>query len=371
MGQISQTHCATGAVDVMTESLLKEPISVPAAWRGDDMLMRSDWRIALDADDVAEIESAMRHLGNGDNERPLTQLRRDDFELPTLAPRLLSVLDDIEHGRGFVLLQGLPVTRWGEQYTRNVLWGLGCHLGWAEGQDREGKLIHDVRDIGQKFGANDTIRYFQTNQAIDFHNDGADIFALLCLRTGRSGGHSRLVSAVEVFNTIAKRRPDLALVLQQEFHVDARGQRQDGSPCQVIPVFSYVDGHLNVLLKHAYILSAQRFDDVPRLTAAQTEALELLNSVMEDDGMAMEFDLAAGDVLIASNHTLLHGRTAFSDDSEQTNSVNGESSGGGRHMLRLWLTVPNGHALPPHYADTREFAATYQRRIANTPTWPG
>lgn len=350
----------------MSESCLLKPITVPAAWRGDEMMSRSDWKIRLNDAEIREIESAMDRLEGDNGESSFTDFQRHHFDLPTVAPRLKSILSELEDGRGFVLLQGLPVTRWGEHYTRKVLWGLGCHLGWAEGQDRAGKLIHDVRDIGQKFGSNDTIRYFQTNQAIDFHNDGADIFALLCLRSGQSGGHSRLISAVEVFNEIVQRRPDLATVLQQDFHVDVRGQLQDGSRCQVIPIYSYLHGHLNVLLKHAYIISAQRFDDVPRLSDAQTEALELLNSVMEEDGMAMEFDLAAGDVLVASNHTLLHGRTAFSDNDR----ANGDDNDGGRHMLRLWLTVPNGHVLPPHYADTREFAATYQRRVANQPAWP-
>lgn len=352
----------------MPDSYLQQPISHPAAWRGEDMITRSDWYFHFGDAEINDIESAMHRLV--DDERPFEQLGRDDFPLPVLAPRLKAILADIEEGRGFVLAKGLPVTRWGEDYTRKALWGLGCHLGWAEGQDRDGRLIHDVRDIGQKFGSNDTIRYFQTNQAIDFHNDGADIFALLCLRAGQSGGHSRLVSAVQTFNVIAERRPDLAVVLQQNFHVDVRGQLQDGSNCQVIPVFSYLDGHVNVLLKHAYILSAQRFDDVPKLSSEQTEALELLNSVMDEEGMAMEFDLVPGDVLIASNHTLLHGRTAFDDHGNGVEDAHAAvAEHGGRHMLRLWLTIPNGHALPAHYADTREFAATYRRRISNSPHW--
>ena len=44
---------------------------------------------------------------------------------------------------------------------------------------------------------------------------------------------------------------------------------------------------------------AQRFDEVPRLTAKQREALDLLEAVMEEPGMALEFDLRPGDMLIA------------------------------------------------------------------------
>lgn len=360
----------------MTHSILQKPLNYAAAWHGADMMARDDWRFRFTANDIAEIEAAMSSLNIDTTD--LQQIDRQNFKLPNLAPRLDNILKDIEEGRGFVLAQGLPVTRWGEDYTRQVLWGLGCHLGWAEGQDRDGRLIHDVRDIGQKFGANDTIRYFQTNQAIEFHNDGADIFALLCVRAGRKGGHSQLVSAVQVFNTITERRPDLARVLQEDFHVDARGQHVGGLRCQVIPIFSYLDGHLNVLLKSAYIHSAQRFDDVPGLSDAQHEALEMLDSVMNEPGVSMQFDLVPGDILIASNHSLLHGRTAFDDtedesesdhDSGSASDSENPDSNAGRHMLRLWLTIPNGHSLPPHYANTREFAATYERRIKNNPIW--
>ena len=70
--------------------------------------------------------------------------------------------------------------------------------------------------------------------------------------------------------------------------------------------------------------------------------------------MALEFYLEQGDTLIASNHVVLHGRSAFSDE---------PSSAPPRHMLRLWLTIANGRPLPAHYADTREFRYTYERRV--------
>ena len=166
------------------------------------------------------------------------------------------------------------------------------------------------------------------------------------------------MSAVEVFNEIARRRPDLAAVLQQDFWMDVRGQRPDGARCQVLPIYTRHDGHLSILLKPEYIYTAQRFDDVPRLTEAQREALELFHRITRESGMALEFDLRPGDVLLASNHTVMHGRTEFEDAPGPENR---------RHMLRLWLTIPNGRPLPPHYADTREYAQTYRQRMPGSP----
>ena len=130
---------------------------------------------------------------------------------------------------------------------RMQLWGLGTHLGWAEEQDVEKSLMHDVKDHAPKAAGSggsaddlskmmekdNKVRGFQTNAALPFHTDGSDMFALMCVSQGRAGGNTPLVSAVEVFNRIAKSRPDLAEVLQRPFYFDARGQRSDGAQCQV------------------------------------------------------------------------------------------------------------------------------------------
>ena len=331
---------------------LTTPLIDPAAWRRADFPNESKWTVTLTDTHIGELESAATELAAQKDD--LANITKASFPLPTLASTLVELLDDLEGGRGFVRLSGMPTERWGKDISRLALYGMSLHLGWPEGQDKAGSLIHDVKDTGVQFGTTANVRYFETNSSIDFHNDGADVFALFCLAKGQEGGRSLLISGVEVFNEIVRRRPDLAQVLQEDFHFDLRGQRPDGSRCQVVPIYSYYQGGMSIILKTAYIHSAQRFDDVPRLSDKQNESLALLHEVLEDRELILEFDLEPGDCLIASNHTILHGRTGFVDggDSDQV-----------RHMLRLWLTIPNGRALPPHYVDTREFGATYARRM--------
>lgn len=331
---------------------LTTPLEDPAAWRGDRMAERSDWIVALGDPMSADFESAVAAVAARGID--LFDVTRDDFPLPGMGAHVETMLGALEGGRGFVLLRGLPVERWSDAENRIALWGLGAHLGLPVGQDLAGNLLHDVRDTGRKFGSDDSIRYYQTSHAIRLHTDGGDIFALGCVRQGASGGRSLVVSAVEVFNEIVRRRPDLAVVLQEDFWMDARGQRPDGARCQVLPIYTWHDGRLSILLKPEYIYSAQRFDEVPRLTDAQREALELFYRVTREPGMALEFSLRPGDVLLASNHTIMHGRTEFEDAPEPENR---------RHMLRLWLTIPKGRPLPRHYADTREYAQTYRQRM--------
>ena len=338
--------------DSMREFLTTPLEHDPSAWRGDRMAERSDWILTLDAPAVAEIDSAVSAVaGRGVD---LFDVTRDDFPLPGMRGHFETMLGALEGGRGFVLLRGLPAARWSEAENRIALWGLGAHLGLPVGQDLAGNLLHDVRDVGRKFGSDDSIRYYQTNHAIHLHTDGGDAFALSCVRQGAGGGKSLVVSAAEVFNEIVRRRPDLAVVLQEDFWMDARGQRPDGARCQTLPIYTWHDGLLSVLLKAEYIYSAQRFEDVPRLTEAQREALESFHRATREPGMALEFRLQPGDVLLASNHTVMHGRAGFEDASDPAQR---------RHLLRLWLTIPNGRPLPPHYADTREYAQTYRQRM--------
>ena len=344
--------------------LLTTTLDDPAAWRGDRMTTRGGWILEVDAEMARELDTRVRAADRDGT--TLFALSREDFPLERMGPRLEAALDELEGGRGFVLLRGVPVSQWTDRQNRIAIWGIGTRLGRPVGQDLSGRLLHDVRDTGRPFGSDPSIRYFQTNHAIRLHTDGGDIFALGCINQGVRGGKTLVVSAVEVFNEIVRRRPDLAAVLQEDFWVDARGQRPDGASCQVLPVYTWHAERLSILLKAEYIYSAQRFEDVPRLSEAQIEALELFHAITEEPGMALALDLRPGDLLLASNHTIVHGRTAFEDAPDRERP---------RHLLRLWLTIPNGRPLPPHYADTREYAETYRQRMPardhrGAPPWP-
>jgi hypothetical protein len=181
---------------------------------------------------------------------------------------------------------------------------------------------------------------------------------LLCVRASEHGGRNQLVSSSAVFNEIVKRRPDLARVLQEPFHFDGRGQQVPGCPrFQTVPIFNLHAGQLSVLYKREYIELAQRFEEVPPMTAAQLEALDLLDAVCDE--FALDFVARPGDVLVCSNYDLLHARSAYEDP--------GGPDASKRHMMRLWLSHPDGRPLPPVFATTREFVHSFRRRGAATP----
>src|SRR5206468_3887434 len=119
-----------------------------------------------------------------------------------LAQDLAGVRHELEEGRGFVIVAGLPVEGRSEQESQALYWLLGQALGEPMEQNVQGTLLYDVRDTGQdvRYGA----RFSVTSSESSFHTDNAfgeqvlDYVGLLCLQTAKSGGLSQLVSGQSV-----------------------------------------------------------------------------------------------------------------------------------------------------------------------------
>ncbi len=333
-------------------SILRHPIESRANWTGAQLYARKDWIHQLIPDEIEEIDSALRVVKSSGRE--LFDISSADFQLPRLSARLAEVRDELEQGRGFHLLRGLPIARYSLPEARMIFWGLAQHLGRPEPQDGAGNLMHDVCDTGQSVKHTPNVRGFQTNNELQFHNDGGDAFMLLCLQTAKSGGTSKLASVAALFNRVLELRPDLAEVLQQPFHFDTRQQQASGLPMvQIVPILLWHGSRMHVIYKRGYIKTAQRFEQVPRLSALQSEALDLVDRICSDPAFCLSFEMQPGDIQFGSNHSVLHSRTEYVDHDEIAKQ---------RHLLRIWLTLPNGRSLPPEFELTREFSHTYSRR---------
>jgi len=136
--------------------------------------------------------------------------------------------------------------------------------------------------------------------------------------------------------------PELAACLFEPVATDRRGEVPPGAkPYFEIPVFNWFASRLSVIYQRQYIDSAQRFPDVPRLSAQQRAALDLLDALADDPALHFMMDFEAGDMQFVHNHTLLHDRTAYEDWPERERR---------RHLLRLWLAPPSARPLPPVFA---------------------
>ena len=334
----------------MSEILLQQ-VMAPSVWKGEQMRKCADWIVALGARDIEEIDHALAQAKATGID--LLDIKPGHFPLPTLAPRLATIRDEVAEGRGFALLRGLAVERYSIDDARLLFWGLACHVGTAEGQDRAGKRMHQVTDTGKRVDGDNSTRGYETNDELMFHNDGGDAFMLLCVRTAKSGGTSKLMSTGALFNEILRRRPDLARVVQQPFHFDSRAQNAADIKVQSVPILTWHAGRMNVLHKRRYIETAQRFPEVPRLTTLQVEVLDMIDAICSDPNWHLSFDMQPGDMQIGNNFAVLHSRNSYVDDPAPERR---------RLLLRIWMTLPNGRPLPDVYAATREFGQTFRRR---------
>src|SRR4029453_8654268 len=91
------------------------PISGPEAWQGSDLAKTTDWIRPIPAAAIDEIDRALRAI----KARGLAwhDIRREEFPLPGFSRDLAAVGHELEHGRGVVLLRGLPVERYSEEHT--------------------------------------------------------------------------------------------------------------------------------------------------------------------------------------------------------------------------------------------------------------
>ena len=320
-----------------------------SAWKGANMVRRTDWIVKLDAADNHELRTAMAHaqaLGFG-----IPELSASDFPLPSLGSKLRAMTEEIVHGRGFVLVRGLEISDLPVQDAALIYWGIGSHMGKGWSQNAQGDMLGHVTDLGLNFQTNPNARGYQTRQHLPFHNDAADIVGLLCLHPAREGGLSRLVSSTAIYNAVLERSPDLMDVMTTPMCIDRRGETPPGKlPYYRGAFFERINGSLYCRYNRTYIESAQRFPDVPRLTLRQTEALDLIDSLCNDEQLHLDMALQAGDMQFINNYTVLHSRTDYEDWPAPERR---------RYLLRLWLDTGLVSNLPESWRNRYDDMAAW------------
>ena len=336
MAHDSETAEAGGARTPLRREPAKplEPVIDPAGWTKEEIAASTDWMHELSPAEVADLDAAVGAVRARGLE--LMEVARADFPLPTLGPVLDSIARDVIDGRGFALIRGVPVERYSRLEAAIAFWGVGLYLGVPVSQNAKGHLLGHVKDLGGTSFANPSNRGYETHDKLPYHSDSCDVVGLLCLHPSKTGGESTIVSSVTIHNEMLRRRPDLVAALAQPIYRDRRGEIPEGAdPWYQLPVFNYCQGYLTTSWQGGYIRSARRFEELPAPPAALDEALDMFARLCRELCVSMDFH--PGDIQLLHNHVVVHSRTEYEDFEDPARK---------RHLLRLWLSTPDGRPLP-------------------------
>lgn len=363
-----------GAVDI-------DPIGGACVWRGEEMAASDRWRRCLSVAQLAEIDAAVTRA----RERGLRwdEVAADDFPLPGLRPLFDDIRAELEDGSGILLLQGLEPARYDIDTLKLLYAGLVRHIGATVYSNRAGEVMREIRDVTRD-GADAGARYGAlpdagkpgaflssyartlTNGSLRHHTDRCDVVSLFCVRQAMRGGISKLCSSPAVHNAMLQRRPDLAAALYRPVWRSRFGEEDaTDASSYPLPVWGVRDGKFTSHYSRTFIEVAQRRSEVPRLSDAQEEAIEMLHALADE--LSFEMSFAPGDIQFVNNHVIYHARSEFEDGPREANG-----NDGGRLLLRLWLAMPNSRALPEDHRVLWGNIAAGARRggIAQTQTAP-
>jgi len=211
--------------------------------------------------------------------------------------------------------------------------GIGSYFGYRKTQNGKGHVLGHVKDLTygskteEKYDANDpTTRIYATRLAQPFHVDGTDLVGLLCLQISEFGGESSVISSHTVYNRINATRPEIIELMKQNWHWDKKGEHgPDEAPYVEAPPLTY---HKDKLIT---FWSPNFLETVPRLgiqvPSEKNEAMKVIQELCEKESLKMWLEV--GDMQFVHNHHIMHARSEYRDSNAFT-----------RHLLRLWLTVP-------------------------------
>lgn len=349
------------------------------AWNGTYLSQHPEiWSYELTEEDVNTIETAVFQFQKL-NKSTEDMIKGTDFDFsPTMRNNIKEWRYQLEssdgNGRGFQLIRGVPVHRWTMKQCEIFFWAFGKFLGIPGAQDKAGALVHHVIDAG----TNNTVpRPYRMKVDIDFHVDGSDVVGLMCLHPAKQGGSSRIISTVSVYNALvdqfaaeeqAEGMPGLQQALiRRLFGTVMLYTRKTFGLAKFLPVHPLrIDskGVLRTYWNQGFFTQYYRSSaslssaggggggEAPgELTAAGqadpllVRAIEAYDDVLRNDfantkqkthdndddankdndtsngaatvELGLQMDLQPGDIQLASNHFILHARTAFTDYTDE------------------------------------------------------
>src|SRR5260370_12697059 len=90
------------------------------AWRGVDFASPEEWTYRPEPSAWAELDAAMRRALEAG--RPISTLTIADFHSPSFGSAAAALRPDLESGRGFLAIPGMPIDRYSGPEAATLFW---------------------------------------------------------------------------------------------------------------------------------------------------------------------------------------------------------------------------------------------------------
>ena len=310
--------------------MIAHPIEGPSAWRRAD-IRTEDYRVVLSPPCLDEIRRVVDEI----RAHPLPTILHTpaDFDMTNCHAAMAEVRRILKQGVRFAVVDRLPVEELSKDEAEAVYWLLASMVARPVAQKLDGTMIYNVWDTGKQALPGSGVRPDSTNIEIRFHIDNAynttppEIVGLLCLRTAKSGGTSRVLSFQTVYNALLARHQELLPRLYEPFWFDRQREFFPGEPDTFsAPVFEDGDelrARFSVhQINSGYAMRGERVDN------QGVAALAAMLETFEDPEIPIDFEFQPGEIQFVDNRTLGHSRTEYEDHPEPDRR---------RHLVRLWL----------------------------------
>ncbi len=319
--------------------MLKNKIQGPPAWLGAELSHDTSWIYQLTDIEIDALDNALAQVKVSG--KTFSHFTKDDFRIPELAGMLNQLGEELENGRGFSVMRGLPVERYTEDEINIIYYGIGLNLGQPVRQNPKGDLLGTVMNVGDL--DDPTTRVYETNAYLPYHTDPSDVVGLLCIRKAKVGGVSSLVSVASVYNQMLDEYPEALDLFYRPWYYAHLGEDLP-TPS---PLFSYHQGKLAFRYLRQYIELGHDMMGIP-LSREARDALDTFDAITTQEHLRLDMLLEPGDLQWANNYAVMHSRSSFEDF---------DAAGLRRKKLRLWLKMPNARLLAPDFPGRNGFSA--------------
>ncbi len=266
----------------------------------------------------------------------------NSFKMSKMSSRILKVADkiitELESGSGCVVLKnaynGDSINR-----SKSVLLNVCRHIGWPVSQTPAPKFIEEItfrktnNKISEKAG-------YRSRASMPLHTDRCDLNVLFCHTQAKSGGCTRVVSSIKLYDKIKKHMSQSNLdAMESYFPFSRHGENAEGESCFYLSKIFHSSARRSEFVAH-YIrcfIENNSMTKAYALSESMINLLDLIDDYAKDDDVGFSLRLCKGDVLFLNSHTTLHSREEYSDTESE------------RLLLRMWLSHPLSRALPDDF----------------------